>query len=177
MMETLETLHCPPYLTLSLQQEDDAPALFALVQEEKARLRQTLAWPDSVRQVSDTLQTIQNNRADFFAGRSAVYLIRWQGEIAGVASFNTLVNREGAIGYWMGHRFEGKGIAFQAIKTLITAYGAAGKLDSFIINASTENPRSNALAQRLGFSFVERLPQAEKIGDRVYDQNRYRYQR
>lgn len=176
-MERLKTLHHAPHLTLTLQEEEDAPALFALVQEEKARLRRTLPWPDSVRQVSDTLHTIQNNRADFFAGRAAVYLMRWHGEIAGVVSFNSLDNREGTIGYWIAQRFEGKGIVSQSVATLVKAFGDAGLLDSFVIKASTENARSNALAQRLGFAFVDRLAAAEKIGDRVYDQNRYRYQR
>ncbi|WP_244664998.1 hypothetical protein [Candidatus Symbiopectobacterium sp. 'North America'] len=95
MLHTLHRLHRPPHLTLSLQEEHDAPALFSLIQQEKARLRHTLAWPDSVRHIEDTLTTIRENRADFFAGRSAVYLIHWQGEMAGVASFNNLKATQG----------------------------------------------------------------------------------
>lgn len=90
MLHALHKLHRPPHLTLALQEEHDAPALFSLIQQEKARLRHTLAWPDSVQHTEDTLTTIRKNRADFFAGRTAVYLIRWQGEMAGVASFNSL---------------------------------------------------------------------------------------
>lgn len=153
------------------------PALFSLIQQEKAHLRHTLAWPDSVRHIEDTLTTIKENRADFFAERSAVYLIRWQGEIAGVASFNSLKATQGEIGYWMAERFQGQGIASQAIQLLIDTFTDAAILDTFIIKAATENQRSNALAQRLGFMFVESLLAAEKIGDNVYDQNRYCLQR
>ncbi|MFT8210758.1 MAG: GNAT family N-acetyltransferase [Symbiopectobacterium sp.] len=151
--------------------------MFSLIQQEKARLRQTLAWPDKVRQIEDTLATIRKNREDFFAGRAAVYLIRWKDEIAGVASFNSLKESQGEIGYWMAERFQGQGIASQAIQLLIDSFADADILDTFIIKAATVNQRSNALAQRLGFAFVDRLPAAEKIGENVYDQNRYRYQR
>lgn len=75
MLHTLHRLHRPPNLTLALQKEHEAPALFSLIQQEKTRLRHTLAWSDSVRHIEDTLTTIRENRADFFAGRSAVYLI------------------------------------------------------------------------------------------------------
>lgn len=177
MLRTLQTLHRPPHLTLALQEEQDASALFTLIEQEKPRLRQTLAWPDSVQQVEDTLATIRKNREDFFAGRSAVYLVRWQGEIAGVVSFNSLKGSRGEIGYWMAERFQGRGIASHAIHLLIDAFADAAILDTFIIKAATENQRSNALAQRLGFTFADRLPAAEKIGEKVYDQNRYHYQR
>ena len=176
-MHQLQILQQAPYLTLTLQQEDDAPALFDLVQQEKTRLRETLAWPDSVREVKDTLATIQQNRKQFFSGLAAVYLIHWQGELAGVASFNSINDKQGEIGYWIAQRFEGCGIAHQALRCLINSYADAGLIDTFIIKASTANPRSNALAQRLGFTFLDRLPAAEKIGERCYDQNRYRYQR
>lgn len=66
MLHTLHRLHRPPHLTLVLQEEHDAPALFSLIQQEKARLRHTLAWPDRVQHVEDTLTTIRKNRADFF---------------------------------------------------------------------------------------------------------------
>lgn len=177
MLRTLQILHRPPHLTLTVQEEQDAPVLFSLIQQEKARLRQTLAWPDNVQQIEDTLTTIRQNREDFFAGHAAVYLIRWQDEIAGVASFNSLKDSQGEIGYWMAERFQGQGIASQAIRLLIDAFADAGILDTFIIRAATVNQRSNALAQRLGFEFVDRLLASEKIGENVYDQNRYLYQR
>ncbi len=66
MLHTLHRLHCPPHLTLALQEEDDAPALFSLIQQEKARLRHTLGWPDSVRHIEDTLDNHQRESRGFF---------------------------------------------------------------------------------------------------------------
>lgn len=146
MLQTLHRLHRPPHLTLALQEEHDASALFSLIQQEKARLRHSVAWPDKVQHIEDTLATIRENRADFFAGRAAVSLIRWQGEIAGVASFNSLKASQGEIGYWMAERFQGQGIASQAIPLLMDSFANAAIPDTFIIKAATVNQRSNALA-------------------------------
>ncbi|MBJ7221348.1 MULTISPECIES: GNAT family N-acetyltransferase [unclassified Brenneria] len=175
-METLYELHHHPHLHLRIQDENDTAALFALVQQEKPRLRRTLPWPDSVKHPDDTLGTIKTNREAFAAGTAAVYIIRWQGVIAGVVSFNSIRDKVGEIGYWIAERFEGKGIVSQSVNTLIQGYMRAGIVNRFVIKASVENARSNALAQRLGFRFYQQAKGGEKLGDRRIDQNIYHYQ-
>ncbi|CPR18426.1 GNAT family N-acetyltransferase [Brenneria goodwinii] len=175
-METLYELHHHPHLRLSIQQESDAAEIFALVQQEKPRLRRTLPWPDSVTHIDDSLNTIKTNRHEFAAGIAAVYIIRWDDVIAGIVSFNTIQDREGEIGYWIAEKFEGKGIVSLSVRTMIDAYMNAGRVRRCIIKASVENPRSNALAQRLGFRFYGQKKGGEKLGDRRIDQNVYHYQ-
>ncbi|MCG8708151.1 GNAT family N-acetyltransferase [Brenneria sp. 4F2] len=175
-MRALNELHHPPHLNLAIQVESDADAIFSLVQQEKPRLRRTLPWPDSVTRVEDTLNTIRANRNEFAAGDAAVYVIRWDGEVAGIVSFNTIKDQEGVIGYWIAEAFEGKGIVALSVRTMVDAYINAGIVKKCVIKASVENPRSNALAQRLGFSWLQRTKNTEKIGDRVFDQNIYGYQ-
>ncbi|MGK2889068.1 MAG: GNAT family N-acetyltransferase [Candidatus Malihini olakiniferum] len=77
----------------------------------------------------------------------------------------------------MAEHFQGQNIASQAIRLLIDAFADADILDTFIIKAATVNQPSNALVQRLGFEFVDRLLASEKIRENVYDKNRYSYQR
>ncbi|SQI36000.1 Ribosomal-protein-serine acetyltransferase [Leminorella richardii] len=164
----------PPHLHLSIQEERDAPAIFALIEAERPRLRKTLPWPDSVRSVEDSLKTIRDNRILFGQAKSAVYLIRWDGEIAGLVAFNTLIDREGTIGYWISSAFEGKSVAYAAVSCLIEWYTEADVLDSFVIRCSTENERSARLAERLGFQLDTIVEKAEKIGDRYLDHRVYR---
>ncbi|MEH0835306.1 GNAT family N-acetyltransferase [Pectobacterium cacticida] len=164
-----------PHLRLTIQEERDAEAIFSLIQQEKARLRQTLPWPDSVKSVDDTRETIRANRKAFFDKTSAVYLIRWDNALAGIVSFNTIQDKEGVIGYWLAKAFEGKGIISQAVSTLITAYAEANLVDRCVIKASTANTRSNAVAQRLGFRFHHLEKAAERIGEQWFDQNIYHY--
>ncbi|QTF07761.1 GNAT family N-acetyltransferase [Brenneria izadpanahii] len=175
-METLYELHHHPHLRLSIQEESDAAGIFALVQKEKPRLRHTLPWPDSVTHVDDSLNTIRANRHAFAAGVAAVYIIRWDDVIAGIVSFNTIQDQEGEIGYWIAEQFEGKGIVSLSVRTMIDAYIKAGLVKRCIIKASVENPRSNALAQRLGFNLYGQKKDGEKLGDRRIDQNVYHYQ-
>ncbi|WCG81803.1 GNAT family N-acetyltransferase [Pectobacterium sp. A5351] len=173
--DKLYELHHHPHLHLTIQEERDADAIFTLIQQEKARLRRTLPWPDSVKTVDDTRETIRGNRKAFFAKTAAVYVIRWDNMLAGIVSFNTIQNKEGVIGYWIAEEFEGKGIVSQAVSTLIAAYTDAGLVERSIIKASTANTRSNAVAQRLGFHFHHIEKDAERVGEQWFDHNIYRY--
>ncbi|WP_420064250.1 GNAT family N-acetyltransferase [Pectobacterium colocasium] len=175
VIDDLYELRHPPHLRLTIQEERDADALFALIQQEKARLRRTLPWPDSVKNVDDTRETIRGNRKAFFDKTSAVYVIRWDDALAGIVSFNTIQDKEGVIGYWIAEAFEGKGIVSQAVSTLIAAYTDANLVGRCVIRASTANTRSNAVAQRLGFHFHHIEKDAEKIGEQWFDHNIYHY--
>lgn len=175
VVDDLYELRHPPHLRLTIQEERDADALFSLIQQEKARLRKTLPWPDSVKRVDDTRETIRGNRKAFFDKTSAVYVIRWDDALAGIVSFNTIQDKEGVIGYWIAEAFEGKGFVSQAVSTLIAAYTAAHLVERSIIKTSTTNTRSNAVAQRLGFHFHHIEKDAERIGEQWFDHNIYRY--
>ncbi|MBN3216170.1 GNAT family N-acetyltransferase [Pectobacterium polaris] len=164
-----------PHLRLTIQEESDADALFTLIQQEKVRLRRTLPWPDSVKSVDDTRETIRANRKAFFDKMAAVYVIRWDDALAGIVSFNTIQDKEGVIGYWIAEAFEGKGIVSQAVSTLIAAYTDANLVERCVIRASTANTRSNAVAQRLGFRFHHTEKDAEQIGEHWFDHNIYHY--
>lgn len=174
-IDTLHELSHPPHLRLTIQEECDADALFSLIQQEKARLRRTLPWPDSVKTVDDTRKTILENRKAFFTKTAAVYVIRWDDALAGIISFNTIKDREGVIGYWIAEAFEGKGVVSQAARTLIAAYADVNLVKRCVIKASTANTRSNAIAQRLGFRFHHTEKDAEKIGEQWFDHNIYHY--
>ncbi|WP_413734191.1 GNAT family N-acetyltransferase [Sodalis sp. RH21] len=175
MMDYRE-LKCPPSLRLSLQQESDAADLFALVQLEKERLSRHLSWPRLINDVKDTLANIRHNRADFAEGRSAVYVLRWDEELAGILSYNTINDKQAEIGYWLAARHEGRGVMSTAVAALMDWYAAADRLDTFIIRCGVSNRASNRLAQRLGFEFDYRQVRAEKIGDCYVDHNVYRRQ-
>lgn len=174
-MQDYRELISPPSLTLSLQQESDAPAIFALVHAERDRLGRHLSWPPLIQDVNDTLTNIRHNRTDFANGRSAVYVVRWDNAIAGILSFNTINDRQAEIGYWLAKRFEGQGVMYRAVSALMAWYGDAGKLDTYIIRCAVGNRPSNRLAQRLGFEFDYHQVRAEKIGDQYVDHNVYRW--
>lgn len=165
----------PPSLDLALPEERDAPALFALVQAEKTRLSKTLPWPPLIVRVEDELANIRHNRINYASGRSAVYVLRWEGAIAGIVGFNTINGAEAEIGYWLAAEFEGRGVMTEAVRALMAWYRDTGRLDTFILRCGVGNLASNRVAQRLGFDFHYRQPRGEKIGDSYVDHNVYRW--
>lgn len=166
-------LYCPPSLRLSLPGENEAAELFLLVQQEKQRLSKHLSWPPLINDIEDTLANIRHNRTDFAEGRSAVYLLRWDEQLAGIVSYNTINDKQAEIGYWLAAAYEGQGVMSSAVTALMDWYVAANRLDTFIIRCGVVNRPSNRLAQRLGFIFDYCQVRAEKIGDCYVDHNVY----
>ncbi|AHF74121.1 GCN5-related N-acetyltransferase [Candidatus Sodalis pierantonius str. SOPE] len=164
-----------PAFRLALPREEDAPALFHLVQQERAHLSRHLAWPETVRCEADTLATVRANRRAYAAGESAVYLVWLQERVSGVLSLNSISGSVGEIGYWLAAEMTGRGLMSRAVLALMTWYLADGRLDTFILRCGVENLPSNRVAQRLGFSFYLRQAQAEKISERWVDHNIYHW--
>jgi ribosomal-protein-serine acetyltransferase len=112
---------------------------------------------------------------NFNTKKSATYLIWVKKSIAGVVSFNEidLSNQTGYIGYWLAEEFLGFGLITKAVGDLIHEYAARDILHRFVIKVSTENIKSQAVAERLGFKREGILLRAERIGDKFYDQHLY----
>lgn len=164
-----------PTLRLALPREEDAPALFSLVQQERTHLSRHLAWPETVRCEADTLATVRANRRAYAAGESAVYLLWQQERLSGVLSLNSISGSVGEIGYWLAAALTGRGVMSRAVQALMTWYLEDGRLDTFILRCGVQNRPSNRVAQRLGFSFYQRQAQAEKVGERWVDHNVYHW--
>lgn len=97
------------------------------------------------------------------------------GAIAGLVSLDPIdwPSRTGYIGYWLAQNQQGQGIATQACKVLIDhAFSVLG-LNRIVIACATENHRSRAIPERLGFEYDGRIRQAEQLSDRRVDHEVY----
>ncbi len=152
----------------------DAEQLFRVVDENRAYLRQWLPWLDHVRQVEDELPFLQRVVARA-PGTALISGVVVDGELAGTIGFNTIddVARHGAIGYWLGERFGGRGIMTRCVAALIDHGFDRLGLQTIEIKAATGNARSRAIPERLGFTFVRTIPDAERLYDRVTDHAEY----
>jgi len=97
---------------LRMPSEEDAKELFAVVDANRSHLREWLPWLD----LQTTVETSQGFiRACLERERTMgafTGLIWHQGELSGVAGFNSIdrMNRSGQIGYWLARATEGRGV-------------------------------------------------------------------
>ena len=140
-------------ISVDILKEEDADALFTLVDANRAHLRCWLPWLDAIRSPAEKLAFIQAMRklAADNIGFSAA--IRVETEIAGVAVYRTVdsVNRSGSVGYWLAEPYQGRGLATRACQALIDFAFAALNMNRVGIACAVENTRSRAIPQRLGF--------------------------
>lgn len=109
----------------------------------------------------------------YFGIKSKIYLIQYKTQLIGVISFNRIdpANQEVDIGYWLAQDWQGKGIVSQCLTGLSDMH--KGIYQHFVLKCAVKNVKSNAVARRNGFTFCERLPQAECLNGVYYDQNKY----
>ncbi|MCS6983433.1 MAG: GNAT family N-acetyltransferase [Candidatus Absconditabacterales bacterium] len=68
-------------------------------------------------------------------------------------------NYRGEIGYWIASAHQGKGIMTQALIHCMHALDKEWLYKKFVILAQHDNPGSNRVAQKAGFTFVGMLRQ------------------
>lgn len=172
--DNLRAIAAGPPINLKSISQDDAPRLHEMITREKDRLSEFLHWPRYISSLDDTIRFCAASE-NSFGNSNAIYIAEFNGELAGVISFNNLdlANGIGDIGYWLAGNYEKKGIVSNAVEALIGAYAGNRQIRRFVIKCASRNGRSRAVAERLGFKFEGTLEQAEKIGNEYLDQRIY----
>jgi ribosomal-protein-serine acetyltransferase len=155
--------------------EADAVPLSALIDVNRAYLRRWLPWLDANRTVGDTLEFIGAQIAREKEGIGLATLITHDGEVSGVAGFNSIdpVNRCCELGYWLREDRQGRGIATSCCRTLARHAFETLRMNRVNLSAALGNVRSRALADRLGFQQYGVLPDAEWLYDHFVDHALY----
>jgi ribosomal-protein-serine acetyltransferase len=160
---------------LRLLKISDDEELFALTNANRDRLRQWLPWVDSIHQINDTRSFIRSTIWQVDDNRGFVAAICYDGNVVGTIGFNWIdwQNRIGYIGYWLAATHQGKGIMTRSCQTLIDYAFDTLKLNRLVIACATENSRSRAVPERLGFTHEGRARDAEWLYDRFVDHEIY----
>jgi ribosomal-protein-serine acetyltransferase len=151
---------------------DDAEALFRLTDTNRTYLRQWLPWVDSVQSVRDTARFISLTIEQALRHQGYNYGIWYKGKLAGTLGVHGInwANRRTTIGYWLGERFQGKGLMTDAVAAYIDhlIFGQ-WDLNRVEIAAATENRRSRAIPERLGFQLEGIIRSNELLRDHFVD--------
>lgn len=126
---------------------------FGLVESNREYLRPWHPWVDNVRTMDDAGKLVSawerqnaNNRG-FCAG------ILFDGQLCG-AIYHLNVdwkNRWTALSYWLDAGHQGQGIMTTCCRAVVAHSFKAWKLNRVTIECATENTRSRAIPERLGF--------------------------
>lgn len=80
----------------------------------------------------------------------------YKGEVVGGTGFHNIdrVSKSAETGYWLANDLTGKGIITKSVKGLVNYAFDELKLNRIVIKCATENIKSCAIPERLGFTKV-----------------------
>jgi ribosomal-protein-serine acetyltransferase len=160
---------------VKVMEERHAPEIFAVVDRERAYLREWLPWVDLTTEVEHTLRFIKTSLQQFAANDGFSAGI-WSGKefIGGIGTHKIdWLNRRVEIGYWIAHGFQGRGIVTAACRTLIDHAFSEWTLNRVEIHCAPENKKSCAIPKRLGFVLEGLLREAQLLNGKYWDINVY----
>jgi ribosomal-protein-serine acetyltransferase len=155
-----------------LLEERHAQELTDLTDRNREHLRKWLPWVDTNRTVEDRKNFIRGALKQFAQNKGFVAGIWHDGRLAGVIGYDPIdwENRTTALGYWLGEEFQGNGLVTAACRALVDHAFLELKLNRVSIACATENKRSCAIPERLGFRREGVQRQAEWLYDHFVDQ-------
>lgn len=164
-----------PTVTLSLLRKEHADALFQLVDENRDYLRRWLPWVDANRSVADTESFLEGVVEQHRAGKGPQYAVYRHSALCGVCGFHSFdsVNCSGSVGYWLGARYSGQGLMTAAVRQLVEVGFSEYWLERIEIACATENLKSRAIPERLGFYYEGVIQNREYVDGRYVDHALY----
>jgi ribosomal-protein-serine acetyltransferase len=158
-------------LKLRLLRSEDASELFLLTDRNREFLMQWLPWLNRTKVEADTLGFIEMTKKQFGNKQGAQFGIWHDDKLAGVVGHHKIdwANKSTSLGYWLGEEFGGLGIMTRACKELVDYSFRDLALNRVSIAAATENGKSRAIPERLGFKLEGVLRQEEWLYDHYVD--------
>jgi ribosomal-protein-serine acetyltransferase len=155
---TIPTLDLGSGLALSPLTMADAEELFAVIEHNRANLREWLTWVDQHESVAQVEESIREIHEADLERTGRMFALRDRGSIVGMAGFTKISEdlRTGEISYWLGAASRGRGWITQAGEALVAHGFDALGLNRIRLEIVTGNVRSRAVAGRLGCS-VDRI--------------------
>jgi ribosomal-protein-serine acetyltransferase len=163
--------HVGDELQLAIILPHYAEALYALVDRNRAYLREWLPWLDNTTQPKDVQEFIKSALIQMADGRGLACLILFHDTIVGVVSYNPIdaSTRTGQIGYWLDRDHSGQGIMTKCVATLIEIGFDELGLSKVEIRCALGNTKSRSIPERLGLKEEGVIRHAENLYGRYVD--------
>jgi ribosomal-protein-serine acetyltransferase len=157
---------------LRLIEERHAEELNALVLDNFEHIREWSGWlRDRNRTVEMTRDWIRQNMHRFANGLGFEMAIWHRGKMAGQIGYNYFdtENRRTEIGYWLGKKYQGKGLVTRSCAGLINHAFKNLNINRVEIRCGTGNTKSRRIPESLGFTKEGIAREAEWLHDRFID--------
>lgn len=140
-------------LELRLVAVGDAEEIFRATEANRAYLREWLPWVDATRSVADTQAFVARSLEQVRLSDGFQTRIVYHGEFAGMIGYlyHDWRNLRTELGYWLRQDLQGRGIMTRSTKALVDFALEHLGLNRVEIRAATDNRRSRAVPERLGF--------------------------
>ncbi len=148
-----------------------AEEFFELVQRNFERLVVWCPWLDRVETIETTRAFLSEKIERFAAGNGFTAGMFRDGRLVGVIALEYIDNANSLteIGYWIDADAEGNGLTIEACRSVIAhAFRDLG-LRRVQIRCASENHRSRAIPEKLGFREEGIVRQCERLRDRTVD--------
>lgn len=160
-----------PDLELRLLQPGDANALFPVVDANRKYLREWLHWIDGMKSIRDAEKFIATASRDYAATQAFTSGIWSAGQLVGAIGHNRIdwQIRMGNPGWWLIPAAQHQGIMTQCCRVVFAHAFTQLQLDRLCVGVATGNFHGRKMVQRLGFTQVSTLRNAERLQGRSVD--------
>lgn len=151
--------------------EDDVDAAFEIVLRNREHLETYMQWMTPDYSIDSAKKFITDGIKNRLDKKTLGLALERDGKLIGSTGFNRLdwTARVCEIGYWIDRAEEGKGVVTRACRAMIDYAFHGLELNRVEIRCSTENSRSAAVPERLGFKLEGTLRQADVLNGRAHD--------
>jgi ribosomal-protein-serine acetyltransferase len=143
-----------PGLELRQIEDRDAPAIYSVIERNRAHLDPWMPWVQHTHSPEDVRDFIQQVAPRCFSGDELHAGIWLDGAISGVIGHHQVdwANRSTAIGYWLDAKSQGRGIITRSCHAVLDYLFDEMRMHRVEIRCAIGNVRSCAVPQRLGFT-------------------------
>lgn len=151
--------------------DENADEIFVAIKANYQHLRPFLHWVTADYSVVSAKEFIERNKKAAAENTSQTFGIFYNEKVVGVIGFINFnwQSRRTELGYWIVKNCEGKGIITKSCKALINYAFDEMEINRIQIHCATENVKSRAVPEGLGFKLEGILRQSEWRHTRFFD--------
>jgi len=153
----------------------DGEELFGLIDSNREHLRRWHPWVDSLHSIHDAEKSITNWQQQYGSGRACYNGIWFEDRLCGMINYVNVdwSNQWAALSYWLDAGHQGRGIMTACCEAMISQAFDTWKFNRISIECATQNTRSRAIPERLGFELEGIIRGIEWLDDHYSDHAMY----